>query len=106
MSDIELKVKEIQDSAIEALKSADGLEKLNEIRVAFLGKKGSLTQVLKSMKTVAPEDRPMVGKWVNDARFAIEEKMEETKKKLSEHIVDGVIKLPKDPGMFVAVKNK
>ena len=31
---------------------------------------------------------------------------EETKKKLSEHIVDGVIKLPKDPGMFVAVKNK
>ena len=82
MSDIELKVKEIQDSAIEALKSADGLEKLNEIRVAFLGKKGSLTQVLKSMKTVAPEDRPKVGKWVNDARFAIEEKMEETKKKL------------------------
>ena len=31
---------------------------------------------------------------------------EETKKKLSEHMVDGVIKLPKDPGMFVAVKNK
>ena len=58
MSDIELKVKEIQDSAIEALKNADGLEKLNEIRVSFLGKKGSLTQVLKSMKTVAPEDRP------------------------------------------------
>ena len=82
MSDIELKVKEIQDSAIEALKNADGLEKLNEIRVSFLGKKGSLTQVLKSMKTVAPEDRPKVGKWVNDARFAIEEKMEETKKKL------------------------
>ncbi len=82
MSDIELKVKEIQDSAIEALKNADGLEKLNEIRVSFLGKKGSLTQVLKSMKNVAPEDRPKVGKWVNDARFAIEEKMEETKKKL------------------------
>ena len=88
MSDIELKVKEIQDSAIEALRCADGLEKLNEIRVSFLGKKGSLTQVLKSMKTVAPEDRPKVGKWVNDARFAIEEKMEETKKKLDAEIME------------------
>ena len=29
---------------------------------------------------------------------------EETEKKLSEHMIDGVIKLPKDPGMFVAVK--
>ena len=88
MSDIELKVKEIQDSAIEALKNADGLEKLNEIRVSFLGKKGSLTQVLKSMKTVAPEDRPKVGKWVNDARFAIEEKMEETQAEVLCHTVE------------------
>ncbi|MBQ4186473.1 MAG: phenylalanine--tRNA ligase subunit alpha [Firmicutes bacterium] len=76
------KVKEIQEKAIAEMNEAAGLDVLNEVRVAFLGKKGSLTAVLKSMKDVAPEDRPKVGKWVNDARDAIEAKMEETKKRL------------------------
>ena len=82
MSDIQSIVKEIQDKAISAIEMAEGLDALNDVRVAFLGKKGSLTSVLKSMKDVAPEDRPKVGKWVNDARAVIEQKMEETKAKL------------------------
>ena len=48
------------------------LEGLNDIRVAYLGKKGQLTTVLKSMKDVAPEDRPKVGQMVNEAREIIE----------------------------------
>ena len=82
MSDIELKVKEIQKNALSEITSADDLDKLNSVRVSFLGKKGSLTSVLKSMKTVTPEDRPKVGKWVNSARAAIEEQLEAKKKKL------------------------
>ena len=82
MSDIELKVKEIQENALSEITSADDLDKLNSVRVSFLGKKGSLTSVLKSMKTVSPEDRPKVGKWVNSARAAIEEQLEAKKKKL------------------------
>ena len=82
MSEIELKVKEILDNALGEITSADDLEKLNSVRVSFLGKKGSLTSVLKSMKTVSPEDRPKVGKWVNSARAAIEEQMEAKRKKL------------------------
>ena len=79
MSDIELKVKEIQKNALSEITSADDLDKLNSVRVSFLGKKGSLTSVLKSMKTVTPEDRPKVGKWVNSARAAIEEQLEAKK---------------------------
>ena len=41
-----------------------------------MGKKGQLTEVLKGMKDVAPEDRPKVGQLVNDTRKIIEEKME------------------------------
>ncbi len=44
------------------------LEKLNDVRVKFLGKKGELTAVLKGMKDVAPEDRPKVGQMVNETR--------------------------------------
>ena len=82
MSDIEQKVKEIQDAAVSAILGADGLDRLNEVRVSFLGKKGSLTAVLKSMKNVDPEDRPKVGKWVNDARAEIETRMTEMKNRL------------------------
>ena len=55
------------------------MDKLNEIRVAFLGKKGELTSVLKSMKDVAPEDRPKVGQMVNEAREQLETLLEEKK---------------------------
>ena len=61
----------IREEALKQIEASDALEKLNEIRVAYLGKKGELTSVLKSMKNVAPEDRPRVGQMVNDARAAI-----------------------------------
>ena len=47
----------IINDALAQIESSDELSKLNDIRVAFLGKKGELTSVLKSMKDVAPEDR-------------------------------------------------
>lgn len=71
------KLKAIIDEALKQIEASDSLDKLNEIRVAYLGKKGELTNVLKSMKDVAPEDRPMVGQLVNEARTALEEKLDE-----------------------------
>ncbi len=82
MSGIEEKLRQIEEEASKAINSAEGMERLKEIRVSVLGKKGSLTSVLKSMKDVAPEDRPKVGKWVNDARERIETYMDETRARL------------------------
>ena len=45
----------IKENALSQIKATDSLDKLNYIRVAFLGKKGELTEVLKGMKEVAPE---------------------------------------------------
>lgn len=58
------------------------LSTLNDVRVAILGKKGALTAVLKSMKDVSPEERPLVGQLVNETRESIEQMLEETKTKL------------------------
>ena len=73
------RLKQIMDEAMTQIDSSDKLEKLNEIRVSFLGKKGELTSILKSMKDVAPEERPKVGQMVNDARSKIEAHLEEKK---------------------------
>ena len=76
------KLQQIREKAIAEIEGSDGLERLNEVRQAVLGKKGELTAVLKGMKDVAPEDRPKVGQWVNDTRSAIETILEEKMKKL------------------------
>ena len=76
------KLQKIRENAIAQIENSDGLAKLNDVRVAVLGKKGELTAVLKSMKEVAPEDRPKVGQWVNETRQEIENKLDEMKKKL------------------------
>ena len=73
----------IKENALSQIKATDSLDKLNDIRVAFLGKKGELTEVLKGMKEVAPEDRPKVGQIVNETRQAIEEVLEAAKKELA-----------------------
>jgi phenylalanyl-tRNA synthetase alpha chain len=73
------KLKKIMEDAMEQIETTQQLDKLGEIKVAFLGKKGELTSILKSMKEVAPEDRPKVGQMVNEARAQIEEKLEEKK---------------------------
>lgn len=66
------KLDSIMKNALSQIEDSKELDKLNDIRVAFLGKKGELTSVLKSMKEVAPEDRPKVGQLVNEARKQIE----------------------------------
>ncbi len=76
------KLEQIREKAVREIQNSDGLAKLNEVRVAFLGKKGELTAVLKGMKDVLPEERPVVGQLVNDTRESIERLIEETKAKL------------------------
>lgn len=76
-------LEKIKQEAMKQIEASDALDRLNEIRVAYLGKKGELTSVLKSMKNVAPEERPKVGQMVNEAREMIEAKLEETKQVLA-----------------------
>ena len=80
------KLQSIKVEAIRQIEASDVPEKLNEVRVKFLGKKGELTAVLKAMKDVAPEERPKVGQMVNETRAAIEELLEETKQNMERKI--------------------
>ena len=91
------KLQELREEAVKRIQNSDGLDQLNEVRVAYLGKKGHLTAVSKSMKDVAPEDRPVFGRLVNDTRAHIEEFLEEAKermeralreKQLEEEVID------------------
>ena len=92
------KLEKIRAKALEELSQMEGgeasaaLEKLNDIRVNILGKKGELTAVLKGMKDVAPEDRPKVGQMVNDTRAEIEAALEKAKKKMERAMREAAMK--------------
>ena len=99
-------LKKIREEALKQIKESEGLDKLNEIRVNFLGKKGELTSILKSMKDVAPEDRPKVGQLVNETREAIEKVLEETKSKMEAAARDLKLKAEVIDVTLPAKKNK
>ena len=79
---IKEKLQAILNHAVADIEASDALDKLNDVRVNVLGKKGELTAVLKGMKDVAPEDRQKEGQLVNDARVDIETRLEAAKAKL------------------------
>ena len=99
------KLQAIREEALAQIEQAGALDKLNDVRVNFLGKKGKLTAVLKSMKDVAPEERPVFGQLVNDTRTQIESILEDTKKKLEAQALELQLKSEVIDVTLLAKKN-
>lgn len=75
--------------ATDEVKAAKSLKELEDLRVKYLGKKGEVTSVLKNMKDLSNEERPIIGKMANDVREAIEnllDSVKEDKKKIEMEI--------------------
>ena len=86
------KLQSIKEEALAQIQAADAPEKLNDVKVRFLGKKGELTAVLKGMKDVAAEDRPKVGQLVNEAREEIETALNNAKTAMEKAIREAKLK--------------
>lgn len=54
--------------AVTEVETAESVKEIEKIRVTYLGKKGEITSVLKGVKDVAPEQRPVIGKKANEVR--------------------------------------
>ena len=71
------RIKQLQEETLAALTAAHDLAALDRIRVAVLGKKGSLTELLRGMKDIPAAERPAFGLWVNSCKQQIETALEE-----------------------------
>lgn len=65
--------------AKKAIAEAVDLQALDQIRVAYLGKKGSLTERLKQLGSLSPEERPAAGQAINVAKQAVQEALDQRK---------------------------
>lgn len=71
------KIKTIEQEALATIQSLKNLREFQECKARILGRKGVLTEVLKNLGGLAPQERPVVGKLINDIKQAIEAKLEE-----------------------------
>lgn len=74
---------ELRETGLRAIAEATNLTALDAVRVELLGKKGSLTGVLRGLGSLSAEERPAVGKTANEVRSALEEAIETRKAELS-----------------------
>ncbi len=76
-------LEQIGVQATEALKDVMDMEKLNDIRLEYLGKKGKLTGVLRGMGKLSSEERPVIGQLANEIRDQLEQLLTEKTEQLS-----------------------
>ena len=91
------KLEQISKETIAKIQEINSVQELNDLRVKVLGKKGELTEILRGMKDLTPEERPVVGALVNTIRDEIESvissaeevlKQKELERKLEEEKID------------------
>ena len=70
-------IEQIKIKSIEEIKNSTDLKNLEELRVKYLGKKGELTEILRGMKDLSAEERPVIGNLVNEAKAELENLIEE-----------------------------
>lgn len=78
-------MRELIEKLLERLESAKtaSREELEEFRVRMLGKKGEMTELLKRLKEIPPEERRSIGQLLNEARGRIERAIDERSEALS-----------------------
>ncbi|MHC5551402.1 phenylalanine--tRNA ligase subunit alpha [Carnobacterium maltaromaticum] len=77
--ELKAKIDALKEEALAKIKASENLDSLNQVRVAYLGKKGPLTEVLRGMKDLSAEERPKIGALANVVRDEITTILEEKK---------------------------
>jgi phenylalanyl-tRNA synthetase alpha chain len=82
LMDLEAQLAALQQEAKSAIAAADTLERLEELRVVYLGKKGQLSALLRGMGQLSAEERPRIGALVNTVKEALQTDLEQQRTNL------------------------
>ncbi len=74
---------QLVESAEQAISKASDLKSLDDIRVAYLGKKGSITERMKLLGKLPKEEKPAAGQAINVAKQAVQKSLEARKETLN-----------------------
>lgn len=87
------KILELKEKFVSELEKIDNLADIENIRVSYLGKKGSVTDLLKGMKELSNDERKAFGQKVNELKDLVNEKITEKTQELKEKEIQKEIEL-------------
>lgn len=101
------KLQNILDQCLSAMEQAKVTKDIEEIRVRMLGKKGQVTEILKTMGSLSPEEKKVMGKEANLLKKQIEEMLTEKRQHLESAAKEQRFKLEAvdvtEPGVAYAI---
>ena len=82
----------IHKTATESIAHANTPDEIENFRIQYLGRKGALTLILRSLKDLSPEERKIIGEEANKIRAEIESRLNEAKTLLEHTTQESVLK--------------
>lgn len=76
-------ISKINEQCSLLIENASSTKELSEIRIKYFGKNGEFTSLMKGLKDVKKEDKPVVGKLLNDCKKSLEAMLDEKFNELS-----------------------
>ena len=100
------KLEQIAEKSKERIEQIKNSQELNNLKISVLGKKGELTEILRGMKDIAAEERPVVGSLVNKVRDEIETLISEKEQEFKEKELESMLETEKIDVTLPATKVK
>lgn len=82
--DLKAKLEQLAAQSLEKIEQIEEMTEIEQLRVELLGKKGQLTDLLKSMRDLEASERPIIGKLANEIRDELTNKITQKKEALEE----------------------
>jgi len=88
-------VKLLKEEALKAIESSTTLEKLEELRIEYLSKKGKIQELMQEMKNLSPEEKPKFGQVVNDTKVVVTDLIDKKINELKQELLNKQLELEK-----------
>ena len=95
IQELKNKLQNLFQSAEQALRSVKSSSELYELKTRYIGSKSDLQKIMKEMKNLTPEEKPLFGKWLNEKKNLLEEIYSNLFQQLKNQEIEEKIKLEK-----------
>jgi phenylalanyl-tRNA synthetase alpha chain len=89
---LENQLTQLQEEAVKAIAATTNLEELEQLRVNYLGKKGQLSQILRGMGKLSPEERPRIGGLANEVKELLQTNLDNQRQALQQAEIEARLK--------------
>ena len=89
---MDINIENLKAKAIETIEKAKDLKDLDEIRIAYLGKKGEITSIMQKFKELHAEEKKALGMKINTVKDAIETHIRDRQAKFNELVLNEKLK--------------